>query len=245
MLAFMKATRRSLPRPRGIGLIEMMVAMVLGLFLVGVGAALLVGQISEQRRRLLEVRVAQEMRGAAALIERDLRRAGYWGAAERAAWSAGQDPLRPDNPYVSIHPASGEAAAAGYAYSRDTSENGVIDNNERFGFRINPGTRALEMRLGGAALVPASGDAWQAVTEPAILRITQLTFRTDLSTIDLSARCSLACPTGGSGCPPTLVLRSVTVDLQGSAAADPAMTRVLRATVRLRADELAGACPAG
>ncbi|MEO8299236.1 MAG: hypothetical protein ABI574_15655 [Burkholderiales bacterium] len=233
----------SLNRPRGLGLIEILVALVLGLFLVGAAASLFVGQLTEQRRRLLDVRVTQELRSAAALIERDLRRAGHWAAADQSLWLEGSATTPALNPYPAIHPASGDDSVLGYSYVHDRPDNNLVDANERLGFRVNSSSRTLEMRLAGAALAPASGDSWQPLTDPATVRITRLAIHTTATAMDLGARCTLPCPSAAAGCPPIQTMRVVTIDLEGRAVTDAAIQRALRSTVRLRTDVLAGQCP--
>jgi type IV pilus assembly protein PilW len=230
---------------RGLGLVEILVALAIGLFLVAAAASFFVGQLSDHRRRLLDVRVTQELRAATALIERDLRRAGYWGAAETSLWHAGQASVPALNPYAAIHPSLDDSDLLGYSYCRDASDNGAVDGNERFGFRINANTRALEMRLAGTALIPADGDTWQPVTDPALVRVTRFILHTETRTLDLGARCTAACPAGASGCPPTQSVRLVTVVLEGRATTDASLQRALRSTLRLRADPVQGLCPAG
>ena len=229
---------------RGLGLPEILVALAIGLFLVNGALSLFIGQLSAHRQRLLALRLTQELRGAMTLIEHELRRAGHWGAAEAGLWIAGEaDPLA--NPYAGLHPSTGSGTELGYTYSRDASENQQVDPAERFGFRLNPNTRTLEMRLSGAALTPADGDSWQPVTDPTQVRITRLAVAARVSTLDLGSRCTAPCPAGASDCPPTLQARTVALELSGQASRDSSLTHTLRSVVHLRADALQGRCPAG
>ena len=69
---------------RGLSLVELLVGLALGLLVVAGGAALLARQhLREHRALLLEARLMQDLRTAADLVARDLRRAGYWGDAGR------------------------------------------------------------------------------------------------------------------------------------------------------------------
>ena len=67
---------------RGLSLIELMIGITVALFIAAAGGSLLVGQLREHRALALEARLTQDLRTAADLITRDLRRAGYWGNAD-------------------------------------------------------------------------------------------------------------------------------------------------------------------
>jgi type IV pilus assembly protein PilW len=232
------------PRQNGLGLIEIMVAIALGLFLVASVAALVVGQLAEQRRLLLESRLNQDLRATADLIVRDLRRAGHWGSAERGVWSGGAV-VPQSNPYAGLHPGAGiSAASLGYSYSRDISEDQASSSNEKFGFRVNANTQAFELRMGGNNLVPGNGDQWQPLTDPSLLRITRWQVRHESQAVSLIGHCAgQVCPTGSSTCPPTWWLRQVHIELEASDARDSSVRRSLVTQVRLRNDEVSGACP--
>ncbi|MES1161637.1 MAG: prepilin-type N-terminal cleavage/methylation domain-containing protein, partial [Rhizobacter sp.] len=62
----------------GLSLIELMIGVAIALFIAVAGSTLLVGHLRENRALLLEARLTQDLRTAADLITRDLRRAGYW-----------------------------------------------------------------------------------------------------------------------------------------------------------------------
>src|SRR5688572_15814717 len=65
----------------GLSLVELLVGLALGLFVVAVAATLLAAQTPEQRRLAAEQRLMQDLRTATDVVTRDLRRAGHWGAA--------------------------------------------------------------------------------------------------------------------------------------------------------------------
>ncbi|MDP1789633.1 MAG: hypothetical protein Q8L12_03580 [Methylibium sp.] len=59
-------------------MVELLVGFTVALFVVIGSIVLLVDQLRDSRRLLLEARVHQDLRAAADLISRDLRRAGFW-----------------------------------------------------------------------------------------------------------------------------------------------------------------------
>ena len=230
---------------QGLSLVEILVAVALGLLLVSAVAALLVGHITEHRRMLAEVRLMQDLRAAADLVTRDLRRAGYWGRAEQAVADGTQAPPL-SNPYAGLWPdaQAGSTMALGYSYSRDDTEDNLASNNERFGFRLNARTHVLEMRLGGAAITPETSDSWQPLTDPNAIQITRFAVTAIQHSLSLLAHCPTpACGSGGSACPPRLQVNELVVELGATDPRDSSLTRVLRTHVRTRNDIVSGACP--
>jgi prepilin peptidase dependent protein B len=217
----------------GFSLVELLVGLALGLLVVAAATLLLAQQAGEQRRLLMEARLMQDLRTAADLVTRDLRRAGFWGDAGAGVWSAASAPLA--NPYAALAPQSAASNAASYAYSRDATENHQLDTNEQFGLRLRNG--AIELQLG-------AGN-WQALTDATLITITalQITPLTE-DAIDLGALCGRPCAGAGATCPPRLFVRSVEVQIGARASSDATVTRSLQTRVRLRNDHLAGACPA-
>lgn len=215
---------------RGLTLVEMLVGVALGLVVVAASAKLVAGQVSEGRRLLLEARLMQDMRTAADLVTRDLRRAGHWGDAAAGVWRAGATGALA-NPYAALPPAGAASDAITFAYSRDATENHVLDSNERFGFRLRNGV--LEMLIGAAS--------WQALTDAGTVTVTAFSITPNVQRLSLAAYCPRGCT--GASCPQQ-ELRSLAVQLSGQALVDTALTRTVRSEVRLRNDVVTGACPA-
>jgi prepilin peptidase dependent protein B len=66
-----------LRRQRGLSIIELMVGVAIGMFIIGGAIKLFVDMFGNNRRLLIETRVNQDLRATADIIARDLRRAGY------------------------------------------------------------------------------------------------------------------------------------------------------------------------
>jgi type IV pilus assembly protein PilW len=231
-------------RQSGLGLVELLVAIGLGLFLVSAAATLFLAQMAEQRRMLLATRLTQDLRAAADLAVQDLRRAGYRGDAEGGVWQADSEPT--PNPYTVIYPnAGGSDSAVGYSYSRD-AEDHLVTSNERFGLRLNSSSRTLDLRLSGAAIAPGSGDNWQALTDPKQIVVTRVLVRHDDQSMSLLTRCqATSCPTGSTDCPPLLHRHLLTLEIDARSAIDPSIRRNLQSRVRVRNDHVSGRCPPG
>lgn len=110
-------------RPHGFTLVEMLVALALGLMVVACASVLLHSARLDSRRSVAEQRVLQDLRHAAEQIARNLRRAGHWGAAGEAAGSGSAA-----NPYGALTAAG---STLSWRWSRDTVENGVVDTKDR------------------------------------------------------------------------------------------------------------------
>lgn len=218
---------------RGLSIVELLVGTVIALFIAAAAATLLASHLRENRALLLEARLMQDLRTAADLVTRDLRRAGYWGAAVDGVWVAGTNSVSA-NPYAAMAPATAASDAASFRYSRDATENGVVDSNEQFGFRLRNG--AIELQLG-------AGN-WQALTDTGTLTITQFSVTPSVQNVSLAAFCTVPCPPGATACPPQQQVRSLALVITGRLVADAAIRRSVRSAVRLRNDAVLGACAA-
>ena len=225
---------------RGLSIVELLVAMAIGLFLSAVGTTLLVSQLHESRSLLVEARLMQDLRTAADLISRDLRRAGYWGAAATGVWTRDETPGGvpvASNLYVALAPGasattSASTDAVSFRYSRDARENNAVDTNEQFCFRLR--RNVIEMQLGSSN--------WQALTDANTLSISAFSVTPSVQEIPLTNLCALACPTGSSQCPPRQLVRSLAVLITGRSATNASVVRSVRIAVRVRNDALSGSC---
>ena len=217
---------------RGLSMVELLVGVAIALFIAATGTTLLAGNLRENRSLLLEARITQDLRTAADVIARDLRRAGYWAAATDGVWSAAAAPAA--NPYGAFAPSGAASDAVSFRYSRDTAENNAVDTNEQFGFRLRAGV--VEMQLG-------AGN-WQALTDAGTLTVTTFSVTPTVQEISLQNLCALPCPSASATCPPRQQVRSLALVLSGRSATDASVTRSLRSSVRLRNDSVVGACAA-
>jgi prepilin peptidase dependent protein B len=215
----------------GFTLVELLIGMVVGLFIVAAAASLMSSNVRENRSLLLEGRVMQDLRTAADLVTRDLRRAGYWAGAMSGVRGDGASAV-PANPYAEVSPATGAADNVSFRFSRDATENNAVDSNEQFGFRLRNG--AIELQLG-------SGN-WQALTDATTLTVTDFSVTPTVEDISLANFCATGCPAGSTTCPPRQQVRSLAVAISARAAGDARVVRSVRSQVRLRNDPIVGAC---
>jgi len=210
-------------RQRGLSLVELLVGITVGLFIV-VGASLVVStQLGENRRLLMETQLQQDLRASADIITRELRRAGFWGTAQQGIWRPGA-PAVVANPFSAVSPASAPASETVFRYRRRPTEEGP------FGFKLDD----------NGAIRSLIGDAWQELTDPAVMRVTAFTVtpQPEPAGFPVKIPCPHACSTDptDTSCWPTLAVREYVVDITAQARNDITVQRNLRTRVRLRND---------
>jgi type IV pilus assembly protein PilW len=234
MAAHLKSSPQCTPprsAARGLSMIELLVGIALALLIAAAGTAFLAAELREQRSVLLESRLMQDLRTAADLMARDLRRAGYWAAAADGIWTPGNGAVLA-NPYAAVAPSTAASDSVSFRFSRDAAENNSVDANEQFGYRLRNG--AIEMQLGATN--------WQSLTDNGTVTVTALSVTPLVQQVSLIGSCPSPCPAGSATCPPILSVRSLALQITGQAVADAQVTRTVRSSVRLRSDPVAGAC---
>ena len=227
------ATQRA-RQQAGVSLVELLIGITIGLFIVGASLTALLIHLRESRMLIAQSRLMQDLRATTDLMARDLRRVGYWAAADHGVWQrdgiAGA-PGTAINPYTAM---TTSASTVAFRYSRDAVENDLVDGNEQFGYRLRNGV--LELQLGTSP--------WQAMTDITTMRVT----RFDISPIDelrsLVGSCTAPCPSGDTSCPPQLHVRSLVLTLTAQGIGESTALRSARTRVRLRNDTVTGHCPA-
>ena len=234
-----------LQRQRGLSIIELLIGVAVGLFILGGALKLFGDYINNNRRLVLETRVNQDMRAAADLIARDLRRAGYWGNPIAGVVTTNNMPVALMSPYAEIIDTSLSPGEITYKYAQSTG------TTEDFGFKFDPVKKVLQYR---------QGSDWQALTDPSTLIITNFTLTPTHRCVALQQYCtggsSSTCPActatlDTNGCPtataacttcPFIKVRSYDIVLQGTSTTDASVVRNIQETVRARNDQLLGSC---
>jgi len=138
------------------------------------------------------------------------------------------------NPYALVTPETAASDAIRLSFSRDAGENGIVDGNERFGFRLRNG--AIELQLG-------DGN-WQALTDATTLTVTRFEVEPRIEETSLERFCAEPCAVGSLVCPPRQQVRSFAVAIEGRAVVDARVRRSVLAAARLRNGTVVGACEA-
>ena len=218
-------------RSRGFSIVELLAGTAVGLVIVAAGTAVVTRHARESRALSIETRLTQDLRTAADIVARDLRRAGHWGGAESGV-RRDDGVAVPGNPYAVVAPDTAASDAVRLAFSRDATENDSVDGNERFGFRLRNG--AIELQLG-------DGN-WQALTDATTLTVTAFEVEPRTEETSLERFCVEPCAVGSVTCPPRQQVRSFAVTIAGRAVADPGVRRSVLAGARLRNGTVVGRC---
>lgn len=137
----------------GFTLIELMVAMTIGLIVVAATIAIYISTIRGSSDIVKSAQLNYDIDSALALMVNDLRRAGYWGGSR-----VGSDATL--NPFTQ---ATTDLYVDGSCvlYSYDADEDGVVatDGSEFFGFKRTD-TNNIQMRLSGSNTTDCGQGTW-------------------------------------------------------------------------------------
>lgn len=219
---------------RGLSLVELMVGITIGLIVVAGATLLTATQLSENRRLLLETQVQQDLRAAADIITREVRRGGYNAFAHNLLWSPNDPATQPiSNPYKNLVLNNGVEKVA-YRYERPGAAGPFS-----FGYQWSSTSGVIRQRV--------NSGAPQDLTDRGAIVITNF----DVQPVVVGTQ-QLACPTlcanGTQNCWPTVTLTDVIITIQGhpTGAGNQALSRTVTSRVRVRNDGLAftpQACP--
>lgn len=208
----------------GVTFIELMVALVISSILFIALIALFASYLAHYNKVLKENIFNQQMQATMDFISNEVRRAGYWGNAESDIGSA-----QNNNPFMSSGGTDVSIPVSScILFSYDQNNDQTLPNissgydDERYGFRLN--NQAVQARPPGAPFnCGASGAAWENVTDPNIVNITNLNFSLTQTTVSSGAK--------------ALVMRSVNITLTGQMVSDPTITKTLTQHIRIRNDK--------
>lgn len=209
-------------RNGGFSLVELMIALAIGLFVLA-GVGFLHAEVARANLALLRTaQLQQTLWSLAAVMADDLRRAGYWSRAELTLDGTA------DNRYAPLHIVDGGCILYSYDEDKDDAD-GAPNPEDQHGFRLHDGgvqIKTSDTTCGGATCTDCDSGTWWLLTDPRSVRITALAFR------------------GGEHAYPLadgarqLVARTVDVDLAGELVADATLRHRLTASVDVRNHEL-------
>ena len=222
---------------RGLSLVELMVGIAVGLFVVAAATTLVANQLGDNRRLLLETQVQQDLRSAMDIVTRQLRRAGAAPPTTvMAAMAASPVMGGASNPFGSIPLTTGTASQVEFSFYLDDDEQGP------FGFKRENGVIKAQMRGTGGAVAPQ----WQDLTDPNTLKVTSFSI-TPRTVTSAPLPCPNLCPIASASvdptgtrqyCWPRLSVRSYIVNIRAEAKTDPGVRRALQNEVRVRNDNV-------
>lgn len=208
---------RSQTLVHGFSLVELMIGMAVGLFILLGATSVMVSQIGDHRRLTLETRTEQDVRALAELMTREIRSAGAWNDPMRGVWTE-SNPNPQGNPNANIV---------------------IGDLGATLQFNVEAGARGY--KLANGVLQRYDGANWQPMTDPNTLAIAR--FRASLTERDFAMESACRLPCGSTAnCPPKARVRDLRIVLDATAKHDPGVRRNLDFVIRLQADALAGVC---
>jgi type IV pilus assembly protein PilW len=225
----LSAAQRGRHGQRGLSLVELMVGITIGLIVVAAATLLVSGQITESRRLIAEAQMQQDLRAAADIIARELRRSGavgQYGNVEQLVWK--QDSLTDPSTNASFATTwnlSVNAAGTAVTFNYYPDGSGTLVNSG-LGFKLESGVLRTSIFAGG----------WQDLTDPASMEVTTFLV-TRLPDAVSQIPCPNACPGGGTACWPSVRQRTLTVLITARHRAFPEIERTHESQVRLRNDE--------
>jgi len=210
-------------RQHGMSLVELMVGITVGLFVVAAATTLMANQLSDNRRLLVETQVQQDMRATMDIITRQLRRAGAVDillAQTGLATSNGAGGAK--SVYTDMPFAAGSEVR--FRFYRNADDTGP------YGFKLEDNT--IKTLVSGNA-VP------QELTDSNVLKVTAFAVTpTVVASVALPCPklCSSAAGPPTTSCWPQLIVRDYTVTITAEAKSDDKVKRTMSSTVRLRND---------
>jgi len=203
----------------GLTLVEIMIAMVLGILVMGAVITIFVTTVKSSSENIRMVHLNQELRFLMGLMSDELKRAGYSG--------------QPADPALPRDPAFREAlnwdpGSNCLRYAYDVNGDGVFEpNNESFAFQWWPLDAPDHLRWGqGVTSNTCGGGVWQEITHPATAQIDDFNIPEDF------------CASSGS-----VAVHTIPVSITGSVGLVPGRaTRTVEESIRVRNDRMT-ACP--
>lgn len=223
----MQLNRSAAHRQRGLSIVELMVGIAIGLFVVAAAAMVMSSQLTSNRRLLLDTQLQQDLRVTADIVTRELRRAGSMrdALAQRTVWHAGMTQVPLDNYFGADLTAASAPTSVRYRYQRAPA------GNTQYGFRLE-----------GTRLQTLADDVAQDLTDPSVMTVTGFTITPSANT-PVKLPCPRNCPDGTQDCWPTLTVREFTVEITAQAANDATIQRSVRSQVRVANDYVARVVP--
>lgn len=229
-------------RQSGYSLIEIMIALVLGLIVIGAVLSIYISTIRGSTDTLRSARLNHDLDSTMQLMINDIRRAGYWGGAvagsnaENNTFTAATTKSQIMDFNDGVNHVNGCIL---YTYDGDNGD-GAVDNTEYYGFKID--RSAVWMRMTGTTTANCNDGNWERITDESQLNITALTFSDAASqcqntTTDTvyAMPCDAAVAAGNILATQQAVeTRQIDITLTGTVLADGNVQKTLKETVKVR-----------
>jgi prepilin-type N-terminal cleavage/methylation domain len=214
-----------LKKPSGFTLIELMVAMVVGLIVAAIAMSMYVSLIRANATSIQVTRLTQSLQGALDVMERDIRRAGYFANAISTALDTSNV-----NPATFTISDLQRVSAAAPLYDcilirYDSNGDGAVSGaDEILGYKFDGTNQSIEFHSWDSVVTQKTdlciNSGWNSITNNGSTNVTNLSF-----TIT---------PSSGEN---TMGQRRITISITGNSKQNQALEMTLQRDVRLRNDE--------
>lgn len=231
----------SLRHQKGVGLIELMVGMTIGLIIVAAAGSIYITALRGGTDATRSAKLNMELRGAMDTMVSEIRRAGYHFATTSTDTTA--------NPFMQATTSLTIPSASCVLFSYDADQSGAANTADFFGFKQDGD--AIAMRSGGTAPTTSDGcaaanDSWEKITDDNNVVVDTLSFTGTFQCWNTATNTSetASCATGnpvynGAATGNRLVeVRDVSITLAGHHKADTLMQISLTQQVRVRNDKI-------
>jgi len=246
-------------KTKGFTLIELMIAMMLGLIVIGGALSIYISTIKSSSEVVKSSRLNYDLDSAMQLMANDLRRAGYWGGAI-AGSDATSNPFTQGDANIQVSQKTGEANNSCILYSYDgesesdnvtgTIDDGSVGNakGEYYGFRLNDGQIDIRYQATNANKT-CNDPSWEVLTDSNKVNVSVLTFsKINSQCLNVTAgtvytgvgapldmSCPLAATVGFSLVGDQLVeTRQIDIILKGNVINDDTVKKALINTIKVR-----------
>jgi type IV pilus assembly protein PilW len=254
-------------KQKGYTLIELMIAIALGLIVVGATIAIYISAVGSSSSTIKSARLNHDLEAVMALMINDIKRSGYWGGAVVGVDSR-------NNPFTAASTNINIPISSCILYSYDANGSGSltptvltddVDANEYYGFKLINNTLSMRKTGNTTNSADCSDGTWDEFIDGNQLTITALTFSlvpvdvnadgdtTDPGDLPATSRCqnittdtvtnAAACATDTANCTAALPCniaqkRVVNIQLSGQLTSDTTVTKTLNGTVEIRNSRL-------
>jgi len=233
----------------GFTLIEIMIALVLGLIVLSATIGIYITTVKGSTDTINSARLNHDLESVMSLMVNDLRRAGYWGGAKEGVDSS-------TNPFTigTANIQSPSTSCILYTYDGGSGvtsgvnhdSNGLVDADEYYGFQLTGG--AVTMRTTGTTTANCADGNWETMTIDSggqSINITALTFTIAYKCLNVSTALSYDSTCAQVATAGNLVTgekasesRQFNIVLTGQLANDATVTKTLTGTVKVRNDRI-------
>ncbi len=209
-------------KQKGISLIEIMIALVLSLLVVGMVISMFSSSIGGHAHAIKGIRLNQDLRIAMDMMIRDMRRAGYWNSSANVSINPHATTVSGATP-IAVFDVTVANDCVFMSY--DLSEDGTSAVDDFFGYRWNSVEGDLEVYTNAGVLASGAhcgtpaANQWISLIDVDTIQIEGMSFATSPVTAASFA---------------TAVNKTITVTLIGSNRSDPNIRTVLVDEVRIR-----------